>query len=680
MEQEGYKEINFVELIEILVANILLVILPLFVSLIIGLGICFLVKPTYKAEAKLFLQEKSVPSIFKEERIEKKSPIDYIQLIKSYDVLLNVIKTFQPEVGDINKEIKKLEKNILLVKEKEGYYTVTLFSKVSPKDAENRLKVLIEEFLVYLTNFSKTNFSLRSNVYKMQMENVKREVELLNEKIKNFLEKQKIAELHEQKKALIQQIANLNTELAYVDIAIEEKKTNIVAIKKELQKFGIEVEDTKIDNLDKLKKLNEDLISVNNEQHKENILQQIEKLKDEYKENIAKNLRVKLLALPQLERSLLENYIKINIEIFTLEAKRKAIQSKIDEYTKELDDIPQKELELANLQREYEMKELAYKSLMERYADSVMGTLSEDLQLNIIQPPLAYVTPVFPKKRLILLLSSLIGISLGIVLVFIKNAIQQPISTEEELKHILKDVSIVGKIPKIAKFRKIKTINIEESLNDKLLMNSFGLLRNNLKYLYEQYPIIIGVSSVVPKEGKSTVVSFLSLSFLEKEKKVLIIDFDFYKHQCVNFFMNYLNHDKNIIKDSQEEKNIYKLKTLYEYGKGKLDILYSDKENFEEVVKEVNSQLSILKNTYDVIIVDTPPSIVSEKIYIFKELKLDLFLVLDLFKTPKKLLIEMIQQLRNVKIIPKGIILNKFFELQYNYYYYKYYNVYYNKL
>lgn len=205
-------------------------------------------------------------------------------------------------------------------------------------------------------------------------------------------------------------------------------------------------------------------------------------------------------------------------------------------------------------------------------------------------------------------------------------------------------------------------------------MEAYRSLRTSIQYsgIDTELQSLV-VTSSIPSEGKSTVAANLARSFSEMDKKVLLIDADLRKptiHKKLKL-SNQVGLSDLIVQKLNPTEVIQKVDEQFH-------VLTSGKipPNPAELVgSEKMSQLfSYLKETYDYIIIDTPPvlSVTDPQLL---ALKADgTLLVVRAEKTKQKVVQTAFKELKKLKVNVIGSILNDYGKKMggYSQYYYQY--------
>ena len=199
---------------------------------------------------------------------------------------------------------------------------------------------------------------------------------------------------------------------------------------------------------------------------------------------------------------------------------------------------------------------------------------------------------------------------------------------------------------------------------------SYRTLRTNIQYssFDKEYRVIV-VTSSEPGEGKSTTAGNLALSMAQDNKKVILIDCDLRKPSIhKKFKISNLVGLSDVIVGKEELT-----KVVHRYNKN-LVILTSGKlpPNPSEMLssKTMSSLLESLKETFDYIILDTPPVQAVTDSQILSTKADGTILVVRAERTKKESVENAVNLLRKVNANIIGTVLNGIDGSRNKYYYY----------
>lgn len=241
--------------------------------------------------------------------------------------------------------------------------------------------------------------------------------------------------------------------------------------------------------------------------------------------------------------------------------------------------------------------------------------------------------PIKPNKKLNVAIASVLGVMMGAFLVFFMEFLDRTIKTEDDVQRYLQ-LNTIGEIPefqgeernikkkffnfkdkKSKSIKRLKITTASESLISLLdpkapASEAYRTLRTNIGYanIDKQVQTIV-VTSSGPSEGKSTTVVNLAITMAQVGKKVLIIDADLRKpklHRYLSLSNDYGLTDIIVNKYPVEDDSIKvfgAVENLHVICSGSIP------PNPSEILesKTMLELMESLKDSYDLILIDTPP-------------------------------------------------------------------------
>lgn len=240
--------------------------------------------------------------------------------------------------------------------------------------------------------------------------------------------------------------------------------------------------------------------------------------------------------------------------------------------------------------------------------------------------------PIKPNKKLNVAIASVLGVMMGAFLVFFMEFLDRTIKTEDDVQRYLQ-LNTIGEIPefqgeernikkklfnfknkKLKPRKRLKITTVSKSLISLLdpkapASEAYRTLRTNIGYagIDKQVQTIV-VTSTGPGEGKSTTTVNLAITMAQVGKKVLIIDADLRKpklHRYLSLANDYgltdIIANKYPVEDSI--KVFGAVENLHVICSGSIP------PNPSEILesKTMLELMESLKDSYDLILIDTPP-------------------------------------------------------------------------
>ena len=315
-----------------------------------------------------------------------------------------------------------------------------------------------------------------------------------------------------------------------------------------------------------------------------------------------------------------QKIIEQQIELEGLSARERALEGVIGEYERQFDRIPQKSLDLARLQRSRLSSEKLYLLVEEKFNQAAITEKSEFGYVDIVDRALVPLKPISPKVAVNLIVAVIVGLGVGAVLAVLRERLDARIWTPEDLKRYgFKTISTVGRMVANRRNRWRSTARpfgsklfdphlITVHAPQSSLAESYRNIRTNVQFADVDRPLkTVVVTSANPSEGKSTTVSNLAISFAQAKKKVLLIDADMRRPSIHKFFnMNRAPGLSDFIQgiatyDEVVQRNVF----------SNLDIVSSGTAypNPSELPgsKNMRAFLSLAQQTYDILLLDSPP-------------------------------------------------------------------------
>ena len=234
------------------------------------------------------------------------------------------------------------------------------------------------------------------------------------------------------------------------------------------------------------------------------------------------------------------------------------------------------------------------------------------IKVSVVKSATVPTEPSSPKVTLNILLGLILGFGLGVAIAILRQIFDTTIKNEQDLD----GTPLLG------------AIGFDESAKDKPLITqisryaarteSFRQFRTNLQYIKaDQPPKVIGITSALPAEGKTSSSINLALSMANSGFRVILIEADM-RRPKVNKYLDVETKNAGLSEILSGRFGAIQKEDLAQFigkfGKGaSIDFISSGivPPNPSELLNSdsFDAMLNILRGSYDFIVIDCPPAL-----------------------------------------------------------------------
>ncbi|MDX9977003.1 MAG: polysaccharide biosynthesis tyrosine autokinase [Candidatus Cloacimonadales bacterium] len=716
-----------------------------YISLIIGIFVfvatitviyTFTAPKIYQATSKVLLEDKSAPgmdfmlyttgggrtSINNNIEILKSRPVatlgfQLMQKYPDYD-LFPIMK--KAEESDIYDPVSSLVKNLKVESKRDTDILTLSFESTSPAEAMIVVNSMAEALFQQTTQVARTEYTNIREFLESQLDAISRRLQNSEEELRNYKIESGTFLLSEETRKLIEKSADAGARLqeaqAQQEIAQNSRDYLIEELSKQdtlLVDVSMAISTAYIDKLrdDLVRNKTKIMTLINNNDYPEDhpeivkLNTTLENAKKRLSDELEKALSVRSGSsdIMGYRNTLTTKIAQADIDLNVATATVNGYQVIVDDYNRKMSVLPDTELELARLQRNYQIDERIHLLLTEKYEDAKVAEQAKMGNIRIIDRAVMPTTPIKPNKKMNLLIGFVLGIGLGIGAAMVLNSMDTKIRTLDDVERFVK-VPVFGTIPYMSTSDNEDAQEVSEKSGEELVVLSdaqtkvsvrlishyapkspvaeaYRTLRTNVLAKKVQGPVSIEITSSGASEGKTTTLANLAITLAQMKSTVCLVDFDLRRPMVHNVFeLERNNGSSDFLGD--ESVNIDSI--IKPSGIENLSIITSGAipPNPSELIASDRADLMIkkLKERYDYVLFDTPPVIaVTDSMIMAKKVDM-LILVIRVNYTEKGVVQRTKTMLENINITISGIVVNgivheKYYR-GYSYYYYYYYYYY----
>ena len=561
------------------------------------------------------------------------------------------------------------------------------------RDVANTLAEVYNEKLAEL---SRRDATTKREFIESQIPSVEEQVRRSSDALREFKEKTGIYVLDAQARWLLDMLSNYDKQYNALVIELEEKKAEVAAYQKLLDEFDSPEAGAlqeKWINTSHTLSLNPVITQLRNKLALLKV--DLAALEDQYPatDQRIRAKKAEISATEELIQEEIENefirtgegmslnptYQTILTAVITSETSLQIIESTIQSvdilrksYLDELAEIPRLEQQLLELQREVSIRENLYTLLLERLEEAKISEAAVIGNAAVIDSALIPSTPVKPNRRLSLAIGGVLGIFLGMLGVFLAEYLDKTLKSEEDIERVASE-PVLGRIP------------LANGAMDELFVQSdptsppseaVKIASSNISFTLGDGKLI-GVTSPLPSEGKTTVAANIAYSYAMSGQRVLLLDLDMRKPRVEKLLGISDRSSEGIVDIVLDNRDPGDLISNYADN---LDVLPVGKIPPNPTVLLSSKKIAVLieglKNEYDKIIVDLPPAVITSDVALVGHLFDGVLLVTRPGITLRDALRMAISNLKTSGAKILGFVVNgvtvKTSGYYYHYYYYHY--------
>ncbi len=349
----------------------------------------------------------------------------------------------------------------------------------------------------------------------------------------------------------------------------------------------------------------------------------------------------------------------IKQQLSSLQAQITETQSRMEELQKSLL-ASNSASQIANTQKQIDELNQKLNDLRTSYAGLLANSQEGSVnQLSVVESANLPTRSVGTNKWLIIALAAMVGLTLAAGAAYLIEYIDRTIKTTTDVERVL-NYPVIGYLSEIPQEHKEdnKATFVLDNPNTSLA-ESFRLLKSNLDFFGVDSPSkTILVTSPGQGNGKTTIAINLALAMAQGDQKVLLVDADL-RRPAVHTGLNLTLKPglSEVIRGERTPQSVVRI-----WKKNKLEVITGGGRlpNVTEIVgsKKVGMILSELKETFEVVIVDAPPLVISDSYNLASKVD-GVILVLVPGQTREEQVKAMKEQLDRAGAKVIGVVLNK---------------------
>lgn len=455
------EELELRELLAIISKHKFLI-MALFVCAIVGAFIASqLMTPIYQAGTTILVESGSaLENPFAQMlNMDKPQLGDYAELLKSRSLLYAVASKLNLVQDENSPEMDELRKAVSIQTVTGANLIKISVESPDPQLARDLANGLAEEFIRQNELFNRTQARGAREFIAEQLEIVSAELASAEEALKNYKQEHMVFAPEEEVKAILNQLTQLETLRAVAIVGQQEVAARLAEINKQLA--GVDsriIASTTITNNPLIQELKAKLTALEIElsgarekytdKHPTvlSLIAQIEEVKARMKREAERVVSTETEALNPVYQELYQQAGQLMVEALAMEVRLDTLAKLIAEQEQQFVQLPEKELQLANLVRNAKVSEQIYIMLRQKYEEVRITEAMESANVRVVDAALEPLEPIRPRKMLNVAIAAVLGLFVGVGLAFAIEFMDTTVKTAEEVEQLL-ELPVLGQIP-----------------------------------------------------------------------------------------------------------------------------------------------------------------------------------------------------------------------------------------
>lgn len=351
--------------------------------------------------------------------------------------------------------------------------------------------------------------------------------------------------------------------------------------------------------------------------------------------------------------------LQTSADVLRLTEQVRGLQSEADRLKRQFEEQSAALADLQELERETEATRVLYETFLTRLKETTVQEGVHQPDSRILSEATEGVM-VSPRKARILALSMILGIIAGSAIVLMREMAQNTYRTAEDLEQTT-GISVLGQIPRIPARGRPETVAYLATKPTSAAAEAVRNLRTSvLLSNVDNPPKVIMSTSSIPGEGKTTLAIALAQNLAGLDKRVILIEGDIRRRTFGEYFPK-----------AKEKGGLLSVITgkmpleqaVWREPNGRIDILMGERStiNAADVFSSeaFRSLIDTLRDSYDYVIIDTPPVLVVPDSRVIGQHVDAIFYSVNWDSTKRTQVQEGLRQFQMVNLRVTGMVLSK---------------------
>jgi capsular exopolysaccharide synthesis family protein len=342
----------------------------------------------------------------------------------------------------------------------------------------------------------------------------------------------------------------------------------------------------------------------------------------------------------------------------TADARYDALQRNFDHLKTQVGGVNEQSIELQSLEREATVNGNLLEAMLNRAKETIGREEIEQPDARLVSPAAPPQAPSYPPKTLIMLLGTLGGLLLGALFALLRDSVDRTFRRADEVEQAT-GLPVLSMVPDVkgATSPALQILRTPGSTYSEALRKIYIGLQLSVK---GDTPKTILISSATPSEGKSMMAASLGRLMAKNGKRVLVIDCDWRSPTLHRIFQC---SNRYGLAQLMTEDTVSAASAIFNDPLSGLDVLVSGgwtPRSSEMLMSDrLGAMLRTFSKNYDLVILDSPPVLVSSEVLVLSRLVDKTVFVVRWGHTRREAVLDALRQLIDAQSDVAGVVMSR---------------------
>lgn len=453
------EEMDLLEYWEIIVRRKWMILGFFVAAVMIAAVVSLLMEPVYEATTTLMVQEQGATAealLFDSlGGVPRNAAQNYVEILKSRRILDQV----KQELGMEDVDLKWILDRLTIQTVQGTDILRVSMQSTDPEQAQRFVNVLTDKFIEWNRDTRREEMRSAREFIEAQLVTVAAELTQAEEALLRYKEEERALAPSTETVARLEQIAELEAQLAAVQISRSETSERISQVRKQLENQDETLlSSTTIASNPLVTQYQTRLADLEislagaQERYTSNhpeilaLKAEIEDVRAKLSQQVERVISTETHSRNPLHEQLYGSLVSLEVELLALNAREAALRTVLAQQEQELSTLPLKELELARLMRDARVLEEIYVMLMQRNEETRIAEAMQVAGVQVVDYATVPTLPIKPRIKLNMAIAGVLGIFIGVGLAFLLAFVDNTVKTKEEVEELL-GLPVLAQIP-----------------------------------------------------------------------------------------------------------------------------------------------------------------------------------------------------------------------------------------